>query len=127
GNKQMISTSIPYYYKSLDFGKLVKEYEPPIEYMEGGWKWERDQIESTQLKRLHETLARGAELPFYQRLWEKHNFTPSDVKSLSDMSKIPMYTIDDIRESIAIAPPFGDYQKYHFEDGQHTPLRFYTS
>ena len=38
------------------------------------------------------------------------------------MSKIPAYTIDDIRDSINIAPPFGDYQKYHFEDGKHTPF-----
>ncbi|MBS4210295.1 hypothetical protein [Bacillus sp. FJAT-50079] len=120
-------TQIPYYYKSVNFDELVKEYEPPIEYMDGGWLWGRDQIESTQFKRLHETLARGAEIPFFQRLWKKHDFHPSDVKSLADMHKIPQYTIDDIRDSIAIDPPFGDYQKYHFEDGTHEPLRFYTS
>ena len=43
------------------------------------------------------------------------------------MHKIPQYTIDDIRESINLAPPFGDYQKYNFSDGAHTPLRIYTS
>lgn len=123
----MIKTSIPYYYKSVDFNRLVKEYEPPIEFMEGSWLSSRDQIEETQLKRLKETLNKGLEIPFYQRLWEKHNFTPSDVNSLDDMSKIPMYTIDDIRDSINISPPFGDYQKYLFKDGEHTPLRFYTS
>jgi phenylacetate-CoA ligase len=120
-------TKIPYYYKSIDFNKLVDEYEPPVEFMDGAWKWGRDQIESTQFKRLKATLARGAELPFFQRLWKKHDFTPSDVKSLADMHKIPQYTVDDVRESIDIAPPFGDYQKYHFEDGTHTPLRIYTS
>jgi phenylacetate-CoA ligase len=119
--------SIPYYYKSMDFTKLVKEYEPPLEFMEGTWKWNRDQIENTQLKRLKETLQQGAEIPFYEKLWKEHDFAPEDIQSLDDMHKIPMYTIDDIRESIERKPPFGDYQKYHFVDGQHTPLRFYTS
>ena len=64
-------TKLPYYYKSIDFNKLVNEYEPPIEFMDGTRKWSRDQIESTQLNRLHETLARGAEIPFFQRLMEK--------------------------------------------------------
>ncbi|HLR70420.1 MAG TPA: hypothetical protein VK085_03205 [Pseudogracilibacillus sp.] len=119
--------SIPYYYKSVDWDKLVSEYEPPVEFMEGTWKWSRDQIESTQFKRLHETLEKGSKIPFFQRLWKKHDFSPSDVKSLDDVSKIPSYTIDDIRDSIDLKPPFGDYQKYLFEDGTHEPLRFYTS
>lgn len=118
---------IPYYYKSIDFNKLVEQYEPPIEFMEGAWKWSREQIEETQLKRLQETLQRGAQIPFYQKLWKEHDFHPSDVQSLDDVRHIPMYTIDDIRVSIDRQPPFGDYQKYLFEDGKHTPLRFYTS
>ncbi len=122
-----IKTKIPYYYKSLDFNKLVDEYEPPLEFMQSGWKWSRDQIESTQFNRLQATLSRGEKIPFFQRLWKKYDFSPSDVKSLLDMQKIPQYTIDDIRESIDVAPPYGDYQKYHFKDGTHTPLRFYTS
>lgn len=123
----MLTTKIPYYYKSVNFDKLVEEYEPPAEFMEGALRWSREQIESTQLKRLKATLERGAELPFFQRLWKKHDFTPGDVQSLDDMHKIPQYTIDDIRESIEISPPFGDYQKYLFKDGAHEPLRFYTS
>lgn len=119
--------NIPYYYKSIDWDKLVSDYEPPIEFMTGTRKWSRDQIESTQLKRLHETLEKGSKIPFFQRLWKEHDFTPSDVKTLDDVSKIPSYDIDDIRESIDLDPPFGDYQKYKFEDGTHEPLRIYTS
>lgn len=119
--------AIPYYYKSIDFNQLVREYEPPMEFMEGTWKWEQQQIAEVQLRRLKETLARGAQIPFFQKLWQKHDFHPDDVQTLEDLSKIPMYTIDDIRESIERKPPFGDYQSLSFEDGQHTPLRFYTS
>lgn len=121
------TTSIPYYYKSIDWDKLVSDYEPPIEFMEGTWKWSREKIEFVQLKRLKETLERGAEIPFFQKLWKEYDFMPSDVKSLDDMHLIPQYTIEDIRESIDRYPPLGDYQKFSFEDGAHTPLRFYTS
>ncbi|WP_257347264.1 phenylacetate--CoA ligase family protein [Pseudalkalibacillus decolorationis] len=118
---------IPYYYKSLDWDYLVSEYEPPKEFMEGAWVWDRDRIEITQFRRLKETLEHAAKLPFYQKLWKENDFDPADVKSLDDLHKIPMYTIEDIRESIDRKPPFGDYQRYSFEDGSHTPLRFYTS
>ncbi|WP_232699477.1 phenylacetate--CoA ligase family protein [Brevibacillus daliensis] len=123
----MISTKIPYYYQSVDFNKLVLDYEPPVEFMNGAMKWSREKIEHVQLQRLKETLEQASTIPFYQRLWKKHDFALSDVQTLADLSKIPMYTIDDIRDSIERKPPFGDYQSYHFEDGQHTPLRFYTS
>ncbi|ANX11636.1 hypothetical protein ABE41_006420 [Fictibacillus arsenicus] len=119
--------SFPYYHKTIDWNKLVSEYEPPQEFVEGTWKWSRDRIEYTQLQRLKETLNKGSEIPFYQILWEKHGFSPEDVQSLDDMYKIPIYTIEDIRDSIERKPPFGDYQKYHFSDGTHTPLRFFTS
>lgn len=127
GDEWVGNPKIPYYYQSVDFNHLVREYEPPVEFMEGTRKWDRERIEREQLRRLQETLARGAQIPFYQLLWKKHDFSPADVKSLADLSKVPMYTIDDIRDSIERKPPFGDYQKYHFEDGTHTPLRIYTS
>lgn len=120
-------TSVPYYFKSLDFNQLVTDYEPPFEFIENTWKWSREQIEKTQIQRLKATLERGAQIPFFQRLWEKKGFSPEEVQSLGDMNKIPQYTIDDIRESIALDPPFGDYQRFKFGDGTHTPLRFYTS
>lgn len=121
------SVTTPYYYNSIDWDKLVSDYEPPIEFMDGAWKWSRDQIETTQLMRLKETLEKGATIPFYQRLWKQHDFSPNDVTSLNDMHLIPQYTINDIRESIERKPPFGDYQNFEFKDGAHTPLRFYTS
>lgn len=119
--------SIPYYYKSLDWDDLVSKYPPPEEFMESTWQWSRDQIAETQLKRLKETLEKASSIPFYQKLWKEHSFNPMDVQSLDDMYKIPMYTIEDIRDSIERKPPFGDYQRYTFSDGAHTPLRFYTS
>lgn len=117
----------PYYYESLDWAGLVKEYEPPFEFMNGARLWSRDQIAEEQLKRLRGAMSRAAKVPFYQRLWGKAGFHPADVKSLEDLSRMPLYTIDDIRDSIERRPPLGDYQGLGFEDGTATPLRLYTS
>ena len=35
----------PYYYQAVNFEKLVNAYEPPLEFMDGAWKWSRAQIE----------------------------------------------------------------------------------
>lgn len=117
----------PYYYNSIDWDRLVQEYEPPFEFMTGTRLWSRDQIVAAQAERLRGALERASKVPFYQRLWAEHGFQPGDVKSVDDLAKVPQYTIDDIRVSIDREPPFGDYQSHHFADGAHTPLRFYTS
>lgn len=111
----------------MDWDRLVREYEPPHEFMTGTRLWSRDQIEATQLERLQTALHRASAIPFYQKLWKGADFEPADVKSVADLANVPMYNIDDIRESVDREPPFGDYQSHHFTDGAHTPLRFYTS
>lgn len=117
----------PYYYQSIDWDRLVTEYEPPFEFMDGARLWSRDRIVEAQGARLHAALERAGKIPFYQKLWARQDFSPSDVQSVEDLPKVPMYTIDDIRNSIERQPPFGDYQGVRFEDGATTPLRFYTS
>lgn len=120
-------TRPPYYYESIDWKQLVEEYEPPHEFMTGARLWSRDRIEEAQSRRLKAALQRAAQVPFYQRLWAEHGFTPDQVGSSAELARVPTYTIDDIRESIDRQPPFGDYQSHHFADGATTPLRFYTS
>jgi phenylacetate-CoA ligase len=49
-------------------------------------------------------------IPLYRRLWEAHDFSPSHIKSVRDVTKIPFVTKQDIAESLEQHPPFGDYQ-----------------
>ena len=37
---------------------------------------------------------------FFQRLWGEAKFDPSQVRSVADITRIPQYTVDDIRRSI---------------------------
>lgn len=117
----------PYYHETMDWQRLTTEYEPPFEFMTGARLWSPERIAEVQLVRLREAVQRAASVPFYQKLWAENGFDPSDIRSLDDLTRMPMYTIDDIRDSIERKPPMGDYQGLEFEDGRHTPLRVYTS
>ena len=64
----------------------------------------RDEIEKIQLERLKETVSRVYEkvLP-YRRKMDEAGVSPSDIKSLKDLSKLPFVTKQDLRDNY----PFG--------------------
>lgn len=48
--------------------------------------------------------------PFYRRKWEAAGVHPDQINSLEDFEdRVPVITKQDLRESQAAAPPFGDY------------------
>jgi phenylacetate-CoA ligase len=64
----------------------------------------REAIEAIQLRRLQATLDRVyATVPFYQKKFEAAGITPSEIKSLNDLQKIPFTTKQDLRDNY----PFG--------------------
>ena len=64
----------------------------------------REEIEKIQLERLKETVSRVYDkvLP-YRKKMEAAGITPDDIKSLSDLSKLPFVTKQDLRDNY----PFG--------------------
>ena len=59
---------------------------------------EREALRKLQLQRLHETLARAADrVPCYQGKFREAGFSPSDITSLEDLSKLPFTTKEDLR------------------------------
>ncbi len=64
----------------------------------------REALEAIQLRRLQATLNRVyATVPFYQKKFEEAGITPSEIKSLADIQKIPFTTKQDLRDNY----PFG--------------------
>jgi phenylacetate-CoA ligase len=60
----------------------------------------REALEALQFKRLKQVLERVyALVPFYKEVFRKANITPSDIKSLKDLHKLPFTTKDDLRDS----------------------------
>ncbi len=60
----------------------------------------RKEIEALQLERLQETVARVYEkVPAYREKMEAAGIRPEDVKSLSDLAKLPFTTKQDLRDN----------------------------
>ena len=65
---------------------------------------EREEIEKIQLERLQETVKRVYDkVPAYRKKMDDLGVSPEDIKSLSDLSKLPFVTKQDMRDNY----PFG--------------------
>jgi len=85
-------------------GSSFDLYEPAIETMS------REEIRSLQLKRLRWQLKRCYEnSAFYQEKFDEAGVRPEDVKSISDITKLPVVTKQELREEQEKCPPYGRY------------------
>ncbi|MFH0963859.1 MAG: phenylacetate--CoA ligase [Planctomycetota bacterium] len=57
----------------------------------------RHELASLQTKRLRETVARVANVPFYRAAFEKLNVTPDSIRSAGDVRRLPFTTKEDLR------------------------------
>lgn len=66
--------------------------------------------EAAILARLREVMAYAfAKAPFYRRKWAAAGIDPDRIRSLEDFERVPPVTKQELRESQAAHPPFGDY------------------
>jgi len=64
----------------------------------------QEKIKENQLKQLKKTVSLVYEhVPFYQKEFKKKGLTPSDIKTLDDIQKLPFTTKDNLRDNM----PFG--------------------
>jgi phenylacetate-CoA ligase len=59
------------------------------------------ELERLQLHRIQKLLQHAyLNVPYYRRAFDAANFKPSDLRSLSDLLKVPMLTKKDVRENV---------------------------
>jgi phenylacetate-CoA ligase len=68
-----------------------------------------DELRHLQNTRFRHLMARGWQIPFYQRLWGEQGLEPGDIRSLDDITRLPVFDKTDLMASLAAHPPFGDY------------------
>lgn len=66
-------------------------------------KFTRSEIEALQTERLKKTVRQCMNSEFYRRRFAESHIDPDDIRSLSDLSRIPFTTKQDLRDSY----PFG--------------------
>jgi len=81
----------------------------------------REAIESLQLKRLQQTVDRVyATVPFYRESYKKAGITPSVIKSLEDLKKLPFTLKQDMRDNYPyglFAVPLEQIVRIHASSG----------
>ncbi len=118
---------VPWLFRALDYEALAREFPPPPNYFREVYRISRDELRARQETRFLQTVARGWEIPFFQRHWGDAGLEPGDIRGLDDLTKLPPYTVKELRESIERAPPFGDFMGVLPEDGKRMPLVLQTS
>lgn len=122
----MTSDAIPYYVDQIDWAALRRDFPPPGEFAAVHSARTDEQVRGLQEQRFLDRVRDAWRVPFYQRLWGNAGLVEGDIRSLEDLAKIPSFTSEDLKDSIASAPPFGDF--YLPESLSRTkPLKLQTS
>ncbi len=81
----------------------------------------REALESIQLKRLQQTVARVyASVPFYQQSFKQRGVTPDEIQSLADLQKLPFTLKQDMRANYPyglFAAPLDEIVRIHASSG----------
>lgn len=88
----------------------------------------RDEIRARQERAFQRLVDRAAKTAFYQRLWGKAGIARGDIKGLTDLARLPTFGKAEIVESVAIAPPFGDFSGLDsYPPQERPPVIFHTT
>jgi len=117
----------PYYLTSTDWGKFIDDYPPPPIYQRTVGAMSADALYALQNGRFMQRMAEAWATPFYRALWEAAGIGPDDVRSLGDISKLPVFTTDELRKSTSGDSPLGTHHPYGLEGLASTPLKLQTS
>ena len=96
---------------------------------ESEW-WPRERIEKLQAERLRNLVRHAFEnVPYYRHVMEKRGLEPGDIKSASDLARLPILTKEDIRTNsrdlMAIDFPASKLRAMATSGSMGEPLHFY--
>ena len=117
--------SFPTYFEALDAKALLDAYPVGDDFTRRYTALSRDELRDRQDADFRKLVARGWEIPFYQRLWGAKGLEPGDVRGLDDIEKLPVYDKSDLMASVAEHPPFGDFGGHASAD--RPPIIFHTT
>lgn len=114
--------SFPTYFETFDAKQMLNDYPVGQEFVDRYTTMSRDELHALQNQRFLKLMTRGWEIPFYQRLWGNKGIEPGDIRSIEDITRLPVYDKTDLMASVNDYPPYGDF------DGRgDTPVVFHTT
>ncbi len=121
-------SSLPLYRESFSFSRLVQEFPLPDVFEQTVWRHDPERIRALQQERFLRIVDVGWKNPFYRKRWSGAGLAPGDIRGLDDIVKLPIYTSDDVKESLEARPPFGDFHDVDRDTlARQGPLKLQTS
>ncbi len=115
------------YFKEADYKRLLTEFPIGQPFLDGPAKLSADELRALQNKRFVHLMARGWEIPFYQRLWGGKGIEPADIQSIEDLPKLPTFSKSDLMASVEAYPPYGDFHGMDAAPGRRNVVMHTTS
>ena len=101
--------NFPTLFESIDIKQMLADYPIGDAFTARYEAMSRDELYNIQNAQFIKLMVRGWQIPFYQRLWRARGIEPGDIRSLADITKLPVYDKADLMTSIADHPPYGDF------------------
>jgi phenylacetate-CoA ligase len=112
--------TFPTYFEAFDAKAMLADY--PLDLVGTYGAMSGDELRALQEARFAKLMQRGWEIPFYQKLWRAKGLELCDIRSLDDITKLPVYDKSDLMASVNGHPPYGDFS------GRGTdPVVFHTT
>lgn len=119
---------LPIYRRAIDWDWFDREYPAPDVFANTIFKWPYERVRALQNKRFLEIMKVAWQNGFYRQLWTEKGIEPGDIKSIEDLSKLPTFNSDDIKDSQKDGPPFGAIAGVQRSaELQRQPLKLQTS
>ncbi|MBY0423618.1 MAG: hypothetical protein K2Q06_15040 [Parvularculaceae bacterium] len=116
------------YFNTVDWKALEADHPIGEAFLRLATTISRDELRARQNALFRRCVERAWKTPFYRRLWGAAGAAPGDVRSLDDLPKLPRFDKSDLMESIALAPPFGDFAGFEsYAAGERPPAIFHTT
>lgn len=114
--------------ESIDYPALLRDHPLGEDFVTLARTLSRDELRARQEVLFARLVARAWQTAFYRRLWGRTGIAPGDIRSLEDLPHLPVFGKQEIIDSIAAAPPFGDFAGLDaYTDGHRPPLIFHTT
>lgn len=115
------------YFNSVDWSALEREQPIGDAFVRMATTLSRDALRARQNALFARCVARAWETPFYRRLWGAAGASPGDIRSLDDLARLPAFDKQDIMDSIARDPPFGDFAGFSSHGEARPPVILHTT
>ena len=101
--------TFPTYFETLDIKQILADHPIGDDFLTKFRSISRDELFALQDAQFRKGMARGWQIPFYQRLWGNEGIEAGDINGLADIAKLPVYDKQHLMASIAEHPPLGDF------------------